>query len=89
MNRLEIRRPFAEVFLSIVQYLTCLMSMLEFRAGVARYNWGIVEKVQQAAAVAGEHYLLFSTFDGGGEVKVVGFLELLACLREYVNMSVP
>lgn len=56
------------------------MGVFERGAGVAGNDGGVVEEVEEAAAVAGEDDLLFGALDCGGEVEVVGFFELLAGL---------
>jgi len=57
------------------------MTVLEGGAGVAWYDWCVVEEVEESSAVAREEHLLLCAFDDGGEVDVVGFLELLASLE--------
>ncbi len=54
--------------------------MLEWCASVAWYHGSVVEEVQYATAMTSEHDLLLGTLDGGGEMEIVGFLELLASL---------
>lgn len=55
--------------------------MLELRASVAWDDWGVIEEVQHAAAVAGENDLLLCALDGGGELGGVSLLELLTSLE--------
>ena len=47
------------------------MGVLEGGAGVARHDGGVVEEVEEAAAVAGEQDLFLCALDDGGEVDVV------------------
>ncbi len=68
MDRLQVRRPVAEVLFGVVQDLTGLVGVLEGGTGVAGDDGGVVEQIQEAATVAGEHDLLLGALDGGGEV---------------------
>ena len=83
-NGLQVGLPVAQVILGVVEDLPSLRGVLKGRARVSRHDGGVVEEVQQAAAVAGKHDLLLGPLDGGGEVDVVCFLELLTSLD--VNM---
>lgn len=53
-DRLEIGDPFAEVFFSVVEDLASLVTMLKWRACIARYDWSIVQQVQETATMAGK-----------------------------------
>lgn len=61
------------------------MSVLERGSGVAWYYGGVVKEVKDAAAVAREEDLLLGALDDGGEVDIVGFLQLLTSLFLIVN----
>ena len=50
------------------------------RPGVARNNGRVVEEMEQAPAVPSQDDLLLGPLDGGGELCLVGFFELLAGL---------
>ena len=47
------------------------MRVFEGGAGVAWHDGGVVEEVEESAAVAGEQDLFFCALDYGGEVDVV------------------
>ena len=82
---LELGRPVAQVVLGVVEHLARLRRVLEGRARVAGDDGRVVEQVQQAPAVARQDGLLLGPLDDGGEVDVVGFLDLLACLGKGVS----
>lgn len=79
-DRLQVRSPLAKVFFRIVQYLAGLMSMLKGGAGVARYDWCVIEKIKQPPAMASERNLFFSALDGCRQMYIIGLFELLASL---------
>ena len=81
VDGLKVWLPLLQLLLSIVEYLSRFARMGEWLAHVAGNDRGIVEKVQQTTAVAGEDDLFLSAFDGRGEVQVVCLLQLLARLR--------
>ena len=54
--------------------------MLKRRTGVTWDNWGVIEEVQETAAMAREDNLLLSTLNGGSKLGGIGLLELLAGL---------
>lgn len=56
------------------------MRVFEGWARVAWDDGGVVEEVEEAAAVAREENLFLGALDHGGEMDVVGFFELLAGL---------
>lgn len=49
---------------------------------IARYDWCIIDKVQETASVLSQDDLLLCSLDGGCKVMVVSLLELLASLKE-------
>ena len=69
--------------------LARLVSVLEGGSGVAWDNGGVVEEVEEAAAVAGEENLLLGALDDGGEVDVIGFFQLLTSLFLYRQLIWP
>ena len=79
-NGFEAGGPFPEILFGVVEDLARLVGVLERGPRVARYDGGVVEEVQDAAAVAGEEDLLLGALDDGGEVDVVGFFQLLTGL---------
>lgn len=72
--------PVAEVVLGVVQNLAGLGSVVVDGLGVTGDNRSVVKKLQQAATVLGQDNLLLGTLNSGGELGLVGFLELLASL---------
>ncbi len=76
----SLRLPVAEVVLGVVQNLAGLGSVVVDGLGVTGDNRSVVKKLQQAATVLGQDNLLLGTLNSGGELGLVGFLELLASL---------
>jgi hypothetical protein len=81
MDRLNIQLVSPKIILSVGQDLTRCLYLGEGRMNVTRYDWGVIDQVQEATGVLREDDLLLSALDGGCEVEVVGFLELLTSLR--------
>ena len=81
---LKVGRPFAKIFLCIVQDLASLCTMLKSRASITWHDGSVIKQVQESTTMASEHDLLLGTLDGGGEVEIVGILELLARLYKAI-----
>lgn len=83
--------PVAEVVFGIVQDLAGLGAVCVGLALVAWHDGAVIQKLEEAAAVAGQDDLLFGALDRGEEFCVVGFLELLTGLvrRDVVSFLVP
>lgn len=79
-NRFKVWRPLPQIFLGVVEHLTCLAGVLECWSCVAWDDRGVVEEVEYAPAVAGEHHLLLGALDRCSEMDIVCLLQLLACL---------
>lgn len=75
---LPVRSPPSQVSLSSAQDLACLLVLLEGWVCITGLDRGVVEELEEVAGVAGEHGLLLASFEEGGGVDEVGFLELLA-----------
>ena len=88
-NGFKAGSPFSEILFGIVEDLARLVGVLERGPGVAWDHGGVVQEVQDAAAVAREEDLLLGALDDGGEVDVVGFFQLLTSLFLIVNDFVP
>ena len=80
--------PFSEILFGVVEDLARLVRVFEGGARVAWDDGGVVEEVEEAAAVAREEDLFLGALDHGGEVDVVGFFELLAGLFGGVGLVV-
>jgi hypothetical protein len=80
MDRLEVRLPVAELVFGSVEDLTARFDVLEDGVCIAWYDWGVIKEVEHAASLLGEDDLFLGALDSGGEVDVVGFLELLTSL---------
>jgi hypothetical protein len=78
---LQVWRPCLQLLLGIVEDLAGFADVRERLAYIAWNNWSVIKVVQEASPVLGEDDLLLGTLDGCGEMEVVGFLELLACLN--------
>ena len=63
--------------------------MLKSWSRVARNYGCVIEEVEDPAAVSRKEDLLFSALNNGGEVNVVGFLQLLTSLRNNVQPWKP
>lgn len=72
--------PVAEIVFRVVEDLASLCAALVGWADVAWYDGRVVEQLEETHAVAREDDLLLGALDGGEELGVVGFLQLLACL---------
>lgn len=77
MDGFQMRLPCLQFLLGIVQHLASRVGMRKGLTLIARHDGGVVEVVQEPAPVLGEDDLLLGALDSGGEVDVVGFLELL------------
>jgi hypothetical protein len=82
-----LRLPVAEVIFGVVQDLTGLGAVGVWLALVAWHYGGVVQELEEAAAVAGQDDLLLGTLDRGEEFGVVGFLELLAGLTQRKSLA--
>jgi hypothetical protein len=78
---LQLRPPILQIILCIIQDLTSLIAVLIHRANIARYHWGIIEKVENATSVSSEDDLFLGTFDGCGKLGGVCLLQLLTGLE--------
>ena len=87
MDRLNVQLVSAKIILGVGQDLTCCLYLGEGRMNVARYDRGIIDQVQETTGVLREDNLLLSALDGGCEVEIVGFLELLTSLRGSVMLA--
>jgi len=72
--------PLAQVVLGVVQDLARLGPARVHGASIAGHDGAVVEEAQEPASMAGEDDLLLSALDGGGELGLVGRLQLLASL---------
>ena len=77
---LQVGLPALQLLLGVGQDLAGLGGVAEGLADVARYDGRVVQAVEEAAPVLGEDDLLLGALDGGGELEVEGFLELLTGL---------
>lgn len=82
--------PVAEVVFGVVEDLAGLGTVSVGLALVAWHDGTVIQKLEEAAAVAGQDDLLFSALNRGEELGVVGFLELLTGLahRDVVSFLV-
>lgn len=76
----DVKTPFAQVLLGIIEDLASLVAVHELRASVARNDRCVIEEVQKTTAVTGENDLFFGALDGSGELCGVGLLKFLASL---------
>lgn len=76
----HLKAPVAQVLLGIIEDLAGLGAVLELWTHVAGDDGGVVEQVQETAAVAREDDLFLGAFDGGGKLGGIGLLELLSSL---------
>jgi hypothetical protein len=76
----KVRLPSLEILFCICKDLSCISLVSKWLAGVTRYDWGVIEKVQETTTVSGQNDLLFGTLDGRSEMDIVGFLDLLTSL---------
>lgn len=72
--------PVAEVVFGVVQDLAGLGAVGVGLALVTWHDGAVVQKLEEAAAVAGQDDLLLGALDRGEELGVVGLLELLTGL---------
>jgi len=79
-NLLVRRLPCSQVLFRVVQYLARSLLFLECWVCVTGHDGSVVKEVQDATRVFGKQDLLLGALDGGGQVEVVGFLELLTRL---------
>lgn len=86
MDGLEVWLPCLQLLLGVVEDLAGVVGVGEGLAHIAGDDGCVVEVVEEAAAVFGEDDLFLCAFDGGGEVEVVGFFELLTGLAEHISL---
>ena len=87
MDRLNVQLISAKIILGVGQDLTRCLYLGEGGMNVTRYDRGIIDQVQETTGVLREDNLLLSALDGGCEVEIVGFLELLTSLRGSVMLA--
>lgn len=75
------RCPLAQIFFGVVENLARLVSVFECRADVPRHDGGVVQKVEETAAVSGKEDLFFGALNCRGKVEIICFLEFLPCLQ--------
>jgi hypothetical protein len=85
MDRFEVRLPVTELVFSGVEDLATRFDILEDGVYIAWYDRGVVKEVKHAACLLGEDDLFLGALDSGGEVDIVGFLELLASLWSIIS----
>ena len=76
-------RPLAQILFGVVEDLASLVYMFECRANISRHDGGIVQQVEETAAVAGKEDLFFGALNCGGEVQIICFLEFLSSLKAW------
>lgn len=62
------RCPLAQIFFGVVEDLARLVEVFECRADVPRYNRGVIQQVEEAAAVPGKEDLFFGALNCRGKV---------------------
>lgn len=72
--------PGLELAFGLVQNVSSFACVGKRLSNITGYDWSIVKEVQKSATISGKDDLFLGSFDGGCEVQIVGFLELLACL---------
>lgn len=77
-----LRLPVAEIIFGVIQNLASLGAVGVGLALVAWHHGAVVQKLEETAAMAGQDDLLLSTLDRGNKFGVVGFLQLLAGLKQ-------
>lgn len=72
--------PRLQFLLSIIEDLSSLVGMSEWVTLITRHDGGVIQVVQQSAAVSGKDDLLLGPLNGGRKVKVISLLQFLAGL---------
>lgn len=86
MDGLEVWLPCLQLLLGVVEDLAGVVGVGEGLAHIAGDDGCVVEVVEQAAAVFGKDDLFLCAFNGGGEVEVVSFFELLTGLTGQISL---
>jgi len=81
--------PVTQVVLGVVEDLASLGAVGVCRARVAGNDGRVVQEPQQAAAVAGQDDLLLCALDDGGELGLIGLLQLLTGLTDVLAELPP
>lgn len=77
--------PIANVVLGVAQDLTRLCTVLVGDTRVSGHDWGVVEELQEAAAMLGQDDLLLGSLNCGSELAGVRCLEFLTSLFTHTN----
>lgn len=81
MDRIESGLPSLQLCLGVTKDLASFVRVGKLLSGVTWHDRGVIEEVEQFPAVCGKDDLLLGTLNSGGEVDVVGLLDLLSRLE--------
>ena len=80
MDGLQVWLPCLQLLLRVIEDLPSVVGVRKWLANVSGNNGRVIEVVEQATTVSGKYDLFLGALDGGSEVQIVSFLELLTGL---------
>ena len=77
--------PGPKVIFGLIENMTSSLRTLMDRMSVTGHDWSVIEQIENMTGVLSEDDLLFRTLNGGREVDVKRFFELLSGLLYVVR----